>query len=538
MMSKRNTNLFVSIMAISLLMLSVGAEGFDGRAGGATLLALPLANIMVSGDKIVTYEAFGAIGDGVNDDLPAICEAHEYASAKGLPVKTKPSATYHLGRKALTVIITTDTDWSTSRFTIDDTEVENHRKPLFEVRSLLERESLQIKRLTRDQKQLDVRPQHDCHVVVTNRKKKRFIRRGLNRNSGTSQRDCFILRRDGSVEGAIDWDYDNVSRVEARPIDEKRLVLRGGVFTTFANRLEQERGYNYWARNIIISRSNTEVDGLTHYVVGETAVGHPYSGFISVSNCANITLRNCFATAHKTYKTIGAAGKPVSMGSYDYTANSVVNFSMINCRQNHINDRTRWGVIGTNFCKNILLEDCTLSRMDAHMGVSGGYVIRRCRLGYMGLNAIGRGLLTVEDSTLYGSSLINLRSDYGSTWEGDVVIRNCRWIPASGMSCWPHMIYTSNDGMHDFGYTCFMPQEIRIDGLFVDDSNHPKNYQGMYFFSDPDGGKNIKAADRAFPYEWCQRLHVRGLTTASEKKPRVSPNARIEESILLIEGEG
>ncbi len=216
-----------------------------------------------------------------------------------------------------------------------------------------------------------MRPERDCYVVVTNNKIKRYIRRGLNQNSGTSQRDCFILRRDGSIEGDIDWDYETVDRVEARQMDEKPLVLRGGIFTTTANRMRQEVGYNYWARNIRVSRSNTEIDGLKHYVVGETEVGHPYSGFISVSGCANITLRNCFATAHKTYKTIGAAGKPVSMGSYDYSVNSVVNFTMIGCRMEDINDRTRWGVIGTNFCKNIVLEDCTLSRMDTHMGVSG-----------------------------------------------------------------------------------------------------------------------------------------------------------------------
>jgi hypothetical protein len=538
MSSKRNTILFVSIVVILQSLLTIKTEAFNGYGRASLVLALQLASNAPS-DEIVTYEAFGAVGDGVNDDLPAICKAHEYANAHGLSVKTRPDATYHLGGKALTAIIATDTDWNTSRFTIDDTQVENHRTSIFSVRSLLEPEKLSIDRLTRDQKQLDVRPKHDCHVVVTNRKIRRYIRRGLNRNSGVSQHDCFILRRDGSVEGDIDWDYDNVSHVEARPIDEKPLVLRGGVFTTFANRMKQEVGYNYWARNIKISRSNTVVEGLTHYVVGETAVGHPYSGFISISNCANITLRNCFATGHKTYSTIGAAGKPVSMGSYDYSANNVVNFRMINCRMNHINDRTRWGVIGTNFCKNILLEDCKLSRMDTHMGVSGTYVIRRCTLGYMGLNAIGRGVLTVEDSTLYGNSLVNFRSDYGGTWEGDVVIRNCRWIPASGNRRWPQMIYASNDGMHDFGYTCFMPREITIDGLYVDDSNHPEDYQGMYFFSDPDGNNgrddDNEPADRPFPYARCQKVRVRGLTTASGKKPRVSPNAQIEKSIILIE---
>ena len=101
------------------------------------------------------------------------------------------------------------------------------------------------------------------------------------------------------------------------------------------------------------------------------------------------------------------------------------------------------------------------------------------------------------------------------------------------------MIYVRNDGMHNFGYTCFMPREITIDGLYVDDSNHPEDYQGMYFFSDPDGnndrGDDIEPADRSFPYVQCQKVRVRGLTTASGKKPRVSPNAQIEKSIILIE---
>ncbi|MGM0489983.1 MAG: hypothetical protein ACQESR_24905 [Planctomycetota bacterium] len=521
------------IMTVFSSVLSVEAEDLENQVGGPPALPMRLARNTDSDAEFVTYEEFGAVGDGVNDDLPAICKAHEYANAHGLPVKTRTDATYHLGSKALTAIIATDTDWNTSRFTIDDTEVENHKKSLFEVRSLLEPEELQIDRLVRDQKQLDVRPEHDCHVVVMNDKKKRYIRRGRNQNSGVSQRDCFILRRDGTVEGAIDWDYDNISQVRARPIDEEPLVLRGGVFTTFANRMKQEVGYNYWARNIRISRSNTEVDGLTHYVVGETATGHPYSGFISVRNCANITLRDCFATGHKIYSTIGSAGKPVSMGSYDYTANNVVNFNMINCRMNHINDRTRWGVIATNFCKNILLEDCKLSRMDAHMGVSGTYVIRRCTLGHMGLNAIGRGVLTVEDSTLYGRSLINFRGDYGSTWEGKVVIRNCRWIPACGRPCTPHMIHVRNDGMHDFGYPCFMPGEVTIDELFVDDSNHPENYQGMYFFNDPDGNQDMDRAERPFPYTWSQKVTVQGLTTASGKKPRISPDAQLEDSVAV-----
>ena len=483
-------------------------------------------------NAVVNYADFGAVGDGVHDDLPAICKAHEHANAVGLPVKSDPEATYHLGRRALTVVIATDTDWSTSRFSIDDSEgVENHKKALFEVRSLLNPTTLKIDRLVRDQKQLDAQPIQDCYVAVRNDKIKRFIRRGLNQNAGTSQRDCFILHQDGSIEGAIDWDYDHVSQVQALPIDAKTLVLRGGIFTTIANQMKQEVGYNYWGRNIVITRSNTEVDGLKHRVVGETSVGHPYSGFINVRSCANVTLRNCVATAHKTYQTIGAAGKPVSMGTYDYSASSVVNFTMINCTMDDINDRSRWGIIGTNFCKNILLEDCVLNRMDTHMGVSGSYIIRGCTLGHAGLNAIGRGLLLVENSTLHCRSLISLRSDYGSTWEGEVVIRDCHWIPAAGSPTTPNMISLHNDGSHDFGYECHMPREMTIDGLQVDDSNHPKGYQGMFLLGDP-GFKN--ESECPFPYVLTQKVTIRGLTTASGKTPLISPNDRVKEKVRVV----
>lgn len=486
--------------------------------------------------QFVSYEQFGAIGDGVHDDLPAICEAHAYANASNLPVRSKPDATYHLGRQDLTAIIATSTDWSTSRFIIDDRNVENHKSSLFQVESLLPPVELQIERLHRDQKKVDRHFDQDLYVIVENKHIRRYIRKGLNQNSGKAQRDCFILEKDGSIASPIDWDYENISSLKAHPIDPEKLSIQGGVFTTFANNMRQETGYNYWYRNIVIKRSNTEVDGLYHYVAGETANGHPYSGFISIRSCANVTLRNCFATGHKTYKTIGSAGLPVSMGSYDYNANSVVNLSMINCRMNHILDRTRWGVIGTNFCKNILLEDCELSRMDAHMGVSGTYTIRRTTLGHMGLNAIGRGKLIIEDSTLHGSSLINFRRDYGSTWEGTVEIRNTRWKPNVDAHTDLNLFNLENDGTHDFGYTCFMPETITIDSLQIHDTGH----QGeLYYFANPNGTRaqapdeQSAPAPAPFPYQLTKKLIVHNLETSSGRPPKTSPNPKLNEAITL-----
>ncbi len=489
----------------------------------------------------VTYEEFGAVGDGVTDDLSAICAAHDHANERGLPVRTRPDAIYHLGYQALTATIATETDWNTSRFTIDDsdvhTKVADHKAPLFVIRSLLPPVDLQLDRLTRDQKQVEARPSQDCYVLVENDQRRRYIRRGLNQNEGEPQHDCFLLRQDGSIEGDIDWDYETITRIEAQPIDPEPLVVRGGIFTTFANRMRQEIGYNYWARNIEISRSNTTIDGLTHYVVGETSVGHPYRGFLSADRCANIAYHNCFATPHKTYPTIGAAGEPVAMGSYDLHANNVVNLHLRHCSMHHICDSTHWGIIATNFCKNILLEACTFSRMDTHMGVSGSYTIRGCELGHMGLKAIGRGLLTVEDSTLYGQSLIEFRRDYGSTWAGVVVIRDCRWIPACGERAWPHLFGVSNDGMHDFGYPCAMPRTITIDGLWIDDSNHPDDYAGPYLFTDPDDtrmGDGLGLTnERPFPYVPCETVTIKELETASGKPLQVSRSEGLAQRVSV-----
>ena len=157
----------------------------------------------------VDYESFGAKGDGVTDDLPAICRTHDHANSHGLCVRTKPDATYHLGRLDLTARIATDIDWSTSRFTIDDpTQVENHRGSLFEIISLLEPATFTLDRLSCDQRQTAVHPSHDSFVRVEDDSRRLFIRRGLNQNAGVPQSDCFVLRRDGSIEADIDWDYE------------------------------------------------------------------------------------------------------------------------------------------------------------------------------------------------------------------------------------------------------------------------------------------------------------------------------------------
>lgn len=460
------------------------------------------------------------------DDLPAIVKAHAHANERGLPVRTNPNATYHLGRQALTAVIQTNTDWNTSKFIIDDSqEVEDLRLPLFSVTSRLEEVDLNIDSLTSGQTQLDVRPPVDCFVYVENSKRRLFIRRGGNQNSGTVQQEPFILRRDGKIEGGIDWDYETVTDVMVQPIDTEPLIIRGGIFTNIANRCTSNR---YWGRNITIRRSNTGIDAVTLKVTGETDVGSPYAGFLSASRCAYVTFRNCRIAGRKTYDKIGNAGTTVPMGTYGYSANGVMHFRMTGCKMDDIHDRTRWGIIATNFMKNILIEDCELSRMDVHQGASGDFIVRRSKLGHAGLNVIGRGRLIVEDSTLTCRHLVDFRKDYGSTWQGDVLIRNSRWVALERKGV---MFGINNDGTHDFGYPCFMPRLIRIEGLVVDDSKLGRNHKGVRFFDNPLPGAQ---KDRPFPIRLTEQIEVSGIETTSGIPPQVSSDPEVANAIKVV----
>ena len=223
-------------------------------------------------------------------------------------------------------------------------------------------------------------------------------------------------------------------------------------------------------------------------------------------------------------------------------ANSVVDYTCKNCRINGITDNTRWGIIGSNFCKNMVVEDCIFSRLDAHMGVSGKYVIRNSQMGHQGLNAIGRGEMIVENTTVYGHNLICFRSDYGSTWEGTVTVKNCTWVPACGRECKPELFGITNSGMHDFGYPCHMPESFTIENLHVDDSNTPADYEGLQLFSDPEepvAGANIVISDpRPYPYEPSKTVTITGLTCASGKPVHIGPAAKLlKDAVITVNGE-
>ena len=497
------------------------------------------------------YSEFGATGDGKTDDMDAIRKTHTCANKYNLKVKADKDAVYYIGvMETDGAIVKTDTDWTGAAFIIDDSKVGVDlmgKNPFYVVSDQMEQCLVgnqpncpnQLQTLSRHQKNIGLTFPKKSIVVVVNDNVKQYIREGLNQNDGTPQTDIIVVDEAGNVDESapIMWDYQQITSATFRPMDEEILTLKGGTFTTIANQAESK--YDYYGRGINIMRSNVVVDGITHYIVNELDHGAPYVGILQINSCANILVKNSIFTGHKIYKTIGSAGKPVSMGSYDISPARVIHLTFDNCKQtNSILDNDYWGIMGSNFCKDIVVKNSEFSRFDAHQGVANVTIINS-KLGHQGLNAIGEGLLRVENSTIYGSSFISLRDDYGSTWHGTVEIKDSTWIPNRGqLFTTANLINGKYSGAHDFGYECYMPETIDIDGLYVNDSaGFPIIYQGIYLLGDivKDDTNEAFEASMAYPYHVTNTINIKNFSSESGKKWKLSSNTFMYRNVTVNE---
>lgn len=468
----------------------------------------------------VTYENFGAAGDGKTDDFEAVVKTHEYANANGLSVFANETATYYIGGADKTAQIMTDTDWSTARFIIDDTQVENRSAWVFNVAPSQGGISItdKVSPLKMDAENIGTTLESKSLVVLTDSNVKRYIRKGANQNSGSNQTDVILVEPNGDVspDTPLIWDFESITSATAYPVDTEALTIKGGRFTTLANNAASE--YTYYTRGIQIRRSNTVVDGIYHDIKNEGATGAPYSAFVSLSCCADVTVKNSTFTGHKKYSTIGSAGTSVTMGTYDIGAATAVNAKFINCNQtNDITNSDYWGIAGTNYCKNLVYDGCALSRFDAHQGVYNA-TVKNSVLGHHGIKLIGSGTALIENTTVLSDSFVALRSDYGSTWNGDMIIRNCKFYP-TGVAM--HIIDAENTEDHDFGYTCYLPQRIEIDGFYV-------HRAGINYLFTMVNSKHILNSYKAdYPVVPPQEIVVRNFDTLLSGSLQVSLNKAI-----------
>lgn len=127
-----------------------------------------------------------------------------------------------------------------------------------------------------------------------------------------------------------------------------------------------------------------------------------------------------------------------------------------------------------------------------------------------GGGSIGFGTLLVENTSATNRDFIFLRSDYGSSWQGKIILRNCTLKNGATL------IGGYNSGMQDFGYPCYLPEEVVIDGVTA--------AENAVIFGNFNWKNTSSAWKEKFPYHMPKKVTVRNSGTVSGAPLRLSSN--------------
>ena len=454
----------------------------------------------MSEQKFLSYEQFGAVGDGVTNDFPAIYAAHNYANENGLTVKATAGKTYYISDTRIDgsvrpAMIKTDVIWTGAEFVIDDSPFSTHNDydvlsvNIFSVEpdvpTLKLSDAELFKKLLKSgvgigTKKLDLGLGYPALVTIYNSAHNVYRRRGYGAHLGKPMHEIILIDECGNVsdETPFMFNYNGIDCIDVVRADVKPITIEGGKFTTVAcntNCVVYDENGNpvsikepYVKRGIRVQRSETTLRGVEHYVVGEISInrqkngeiGAPYHGFYE-SVCANhLTFDSCVMTGRRCYKKNWVGPFSGTMGTYDLTGLEVNKIVFKNCIQSNF-----WVTIDENNVIHnasegdpgavlglspILNDDGQTSRM--HWGVGGTNYCKN--MEYIGCTLsrfdAHQGLYSgkVIDSTLVSLAL---------TGCGDMIVENTRIFSES---------HTSNNmfGMRN-DYGSIWNGSIKVNGL-------------------------------------------------------------------------
>lgn len=470
-------------------------------------------NEVESENSIIRYEDFGAIGDGIADDSAAIRTAHEVANLHGLRVLGTVGKSYRIGIVESPIIVKTETNWNGAKIIIDDSEIADdsiYREIwVFQITSNNPDNGRIIKpdtgfTIKKGQENINYQIGKPCMIKLENSNKKIYLRYGQNANNGTSQSEMILVDTDGNVDPStpIQYDYDAVTSMVVYSIDDAPIAVGNAkietrVYNPKKHKPDYENYYCYYKRGISITRSNTTIYGIDYTIVGEDmtikvdrngdgtsdiygadkAYGVPYAGMFWFNNCYNSKMINSTIQGHQAYSFFQGATRDEpgrtrnEMGSYVLNIRNTIGVSFINIKQREnidtgevITNRIMYhGVMGSYFCRNMLIDNCYIDRFDSHFGIYN-VKIMNSTIGFS-IHVVGGGTLHIENTKRVGGfCFVALRADYNSIFDGDIVVRNClsgRGIKEFVCGTW-HNFYNGLDNV--------MIRSIDIDGLKVEEN--------------------------------------------------------------------
>ena len=343
-------------------------------------------------------------------------------------------------------------------------------------------------------------------IVPRNSKHRVFRRKGYSQFKGEIMHEILLVSADGKISDTtpVMFDYTFLNSIYVYKLDpSSAITVENGNIHTLSSKINHmidgEFVGGYTERGIKVTRSYTTVKNIKHTItegislkerVLEGKEGPSSSGFFKAENAHTVTFKDCIIPGRMCYANSSSYNfralcvneivldgciQPNFWVTVDKSTYSIINvpkgtpgayLGMQNVDFDGTLYRLQWGIGGTNYCKNMKYINSTLTRLDAHAGLYNGVV--------SGSNIItialtGGGDFLVENSDVYSpatgneNALFTLRTDYGSTWDGDIAVKDSRFHVDTSLPT-----YVAGHAYQNwyFGYTVVFPN-FTLDNLTV-----------------------------------------------------------------------
>jgi hypothetical protein len=224
-----------------------------------------------------------------------------------------------------------------------------------------------------------------------------------------------------------------------------------------------------------INRPQTDLIGM---MVEETKppVNSVVRYFITIFSTFDVTVKDATLSCQKYYFS----------GSYGMMLSETLRIMVDN-----MSGQDGWGLINTNWSKEITFENCFFNRVDSHWG-GYDFTIRNCRIKNTGVKFAGGGTMLIENCRFLMNTVSNdeeernvffaPRQDYGYYFDGNLIIRDLTVEVSPSSTLNSAVVVSLGEVYYDPGIpNIYMPKQMIVENVtFVIPDNKANDQQAPF----------------------------------------------------------
>ena len=367
--------------------------------------------------QTITLQEFGAKGDGVTNDAPAISAAFDYALANNVSV-IQNSGTFFLDGSTYINIKNLDTDLTGSVIKPSATYTGQIVISQPDVMTTFGAGSSPVNAINSSTSVSRAAGSNLFDGMVSNTDLNgSFVQISTSqpmyifRDTAYTRMDLNRVYNRGNMENSLRYGIGtNVTSI-------KSLKIRGAVQTVRGLTIDESLTTRY--RIIYINQASRVLMKNTSFI--NRPVTQSFSDTrMDIEDCYDVTVDGLFAPSVSDSVISGS-----DVYSYTIGLSKSMNVHIKHCSANG----EGWGATGSNNCANVTFEGCDLSRIDFHMPFQNYLKIDNCNIGRHGVLVTGIGDLDITNSTFNASpdtisNIIATRADAGGFFDGNLYMDN------------------------------------------------------------------------------------------------------------------